>query len=118
MGDRHLKGALDNARATIGISRSFLKKVWMLRGDVDTLLAPPRSSKLPTHRKLSREEVAQRVLVVPLCQWSTLASLVNAASIAQTTLWGHLKDCALRRVVQRIKSTLTTNYRLWRLFFC
>lgn len=116
MDDRLLKGALDNACATIGISRSFLKKVWMLRGDVDTLLAPPRSSKLPTHRKLSREEVAQRVLGVPLCQWSTLASLANAASIAQTTLWRHLMVGVLRRVVQRVKSTLTTIHR--RLFFC
>ncbi|KAL4140233.1 hypothetical protein PRNP1_014518 [Phytophthora ramorum] len=101
---------------TFTMSRSTIDNIWKLRSYPKALTAP-RQPYPKRSRRFTVAELGQIVAAVPLCKRQTIRALAEATNISRSTLHDYLKVKSFRRVISRVKPTLTSDHKNQRLSF-
>ncbi|KAG3077674.1 hypothetical protein PI125_g21194 [Phytophthora idaei] len=80
-----------------------------------SVLLGDRQQRPPLPRRLTDDEVVERVRDAPLSQRQSLRSLAAATGIPKTTLLRYLKSSVICRKVSRVRPTLSAAHEMWRL---
>lgn len=109
-------GAVKKAAEWFALSRWTISRVWSMRARPASMILP-RKPRSHTPTKLSPLEVAELVQAIPLCLRQTIRSLTAATGIPPATLARHLAKKTIRRVITRVKPTLSDEHKKRRLAF-
>ncbi|KAG3078961.1 hypothetical protein PC121_g7103 [Phytophthora cactorum] len=114
VGGRLPQGSITAAAAGFGLHRHTISKVWRQRHNSSVLLGSRQQRPL-LPRRLTDDEVVERVRDAPLSQRQSLRSLAAATGIPKTTLLRYLKRSVICRKVSRVRPTLLAAHEMRRL---